>query len=169
MKHWPKSLVKNLELIMFQIKTRILSLFLAATLVVLPVHAMAQQGGKITDLKEGDPAPFNGILLDTTASARLLVEKEYQDEECDIRISYELEKIKARHALEMGIIENRLALSEESHSSILSLKNAEITRLQEIALKNPNDNANWWFTGGVVAGIITSVVIFYAAVEIPKE
>jgi hypothetical protein len=154
---------------MYQIKTKILSLFLAATLVVLPVHAMAQQGGKITSLQEGDPAPFNGILLDTTASARLLTDKEYQDEECDIKISYELEKIKARHALEMGIIENKVVLLEESSSSILSLKNAEIARLQELALKNPNDNANWWFTGGVVAGIVTSIVIFYAAVETSKN
>ena len=108
-------------------------------------------------------------MLDTAASARLLTDKEYQDEECDIKISYELEKIKARHALEMGIIENKVVLLEESSSSILSLKNAEIARLQELALKNPNDNANWWFTGGVVAGIVTSIVIFYAAVETSKN
>jgi hypothetical protein len=154
---------------MYRTKTKAISLFMCFAILAIPSNVLAQQGGKITDLQEGDPAPFSGILLDTTASARLLTEKEYQNEECDIKISYEVEKIKARNALEMGIIENRLVLLEESHSSILSLKNSEIERLQEMALKNPNDNANWWFTGGVVAGIITSLAIFYAAVEIPKE
>lgn len=142
---------------------------MAIVITALPVHALAQQGGNITSLEEGAPAPFSGILLDTTASARLLTDKEYQDEECDIRLTYELEKLKARHAMEMGIIESKIVLLEETNSSILSLKDSEIARLQEMALKNPNDNANWWFTGGVVAGIVTSVIIFYAAVEIPKN
>ena len=164
-----KNLVRSLELIMYQIKTKVISLFMCFAILAIPSNSLAQQGGKITDLQEGNPAPFSGILLDATASARLLTEKEYQSEECDIKISYELEKIKARHALEMGIIENRLALLKESNSSILSIKNSEIGRLQELALKNPNDNANWWFAGGVVAGIITSLAIFYAAVEIPKD
>jgi hypothetical protein len=150
-------------------RIKMLSLFMCFAILAMPTHALAQQGGKITDLQEGDPAPFSGILLDTAASARLLTEKEYQDEDCDIKINYELEKIKARHSLEFGIIESKVVLLEEANSSILSMKNSEIGRLQELALKNPNDNAHWWFAGGVVAGILTSLAIFYAAVEIPKE
>lgn len=165
----PKSLVRSLELIMYRTKAKAISLIMCFAILAIPSNVLAQQGGKITDLQEGDPAPFSGILLDTTASVRLLTEKEYQDEECDIKISYELEKIKARHALEFGIIESKVILLEEANSSILSIKNSEIGRLQELALKNPNDNASWWFAGGVAAGILTSLAIFYAAVEIPKE
>tara|TARA_R110000744_G_scaffold352824_2_gene459078 strand:+ start:1194 stop:1658 length:465 start_codon:yes stop_codon:yes gene_type:complete len=154
---------------MFQVKTKILSLLICSAILTIPVHTLAQQGGKITNLDEGTPAPFSGILLDTTASARLLTEKEYQNEECNIKLSYEFEKIKARHNLEMGIIKSKVVLLEETSTSILSMKDIQIKRLQELTLKNPNDNANWWFTGGVVAGVITSLVIFYAAVEIPKE
>ena len=154
---------------MFRIKMKTLSLFMCSVMLAMPSYASAQQGGKITNLSEGTPAPFSGILLDVAASARLLTEKEYQNEECNIKLSYEFEKIKARHNLEMGIIKSKVVLLEESSTSILSMKDTEIKRLQELALKNPNDNANWWFTGGVVAGIITSLAIFYAAVEIPNE
>jgi len=154
---------------MFQVKAKILSLFMCFVILSIPSHTLAQQGGRVTDLQEGNPAPYSGILLDTAASARLLTEKEYQDEDCDIKINYELEKIKARHALEFGIIESKVVLLEEANSSILSMKNSEIGRLQELALKNPNDNAHWWFAGGLAAGILTSLAIFYAAVEIPKE
>jgi hypothetical protein len=154
---------------MFRIKMKTLSLLMCSVILTIPASTLAQQGGKITSLDEGTPAPFSGILLDTTASARLLTEKEYQNEECNIKLSYEFEKSKARHNLEMGIIKSKVVLLEESSTSILSMKDTEIKRLQGLALKNPNDNANWWFTGGVVAGIITSLAIFYAAVEIPKE
>ena len=94
-----------------------------------------------------------------------MAEKEYEQIECDLRIEYELQKFKAKHALEIGIIQNRASLLEEQNVSILSIKNTEIERLQKLALKDPNDNANWWFTGGVAVGIITSIAIFYAAVE----
>ena len=67
---------------MSQVKAKILSLFMCFVILTIPSHTLAQQGGRVTDLQEGNPAPYSGILLDTAASARLLTEKEYQDEDC---------------------------------------------------------------------------------------
>tara|TARA_R110000824_G_scaffold27426_3_gene93169 strand:- start:416 stop:880 length:465 start_codon:yes stop_codon:yes gene_type:complete len=151
-----------------EIKTKCLALFLGLTIIFMPTSVLAQETGKITNLEKGEEAPFQGVLMDTATAGRLLAEKEYEQIECNLRIEYELQKIKAKYALEIGIIENRATLLEEQNTSILSIKNTEIERLQKLALKNPNDNANWWFTGGVVAGIVTSIAIFYAAVETSK-
>ena len=38
-----------------------------------------------------------------------------------------------------------------------------------IVKDNPNDHNHWWLAGGVFAGIVTSIVIFYAAVEIKEN
>ena len=76
--------------------------------------------------------------------------------------------MEAKHALDMANVQATLDVLRVQHSSFVEIKDSEIKRLQELALKNPNDNANWWFGGGVVVGIITSIVIFYAAVEIQK-
>ena len=147
-------------------KTKCLSLFLGLTIIFMPYSVLAQETGKITNLKKGDEAPFQGVLMDTITAGRLLAEKEYEQIECDLRIEYELQKFKAKHDLEIAIIENRATLLEEQNTSLLSIKNAEIERLQKLALKDPNDNANWWFAGGVLAGIVTSIAIFLSLIHI---
>ena len=48
----------------------------------------------------------------------------------------------------------------------MKIKDEEINRFQKLALERPNKNSHWWFAGGMFAGIATSVIIFYAAVEI---
>ena len=101
-------------------------------------------------------------------AARLIAEEEHKQLECNLKINFELEKMEAKHALDMANVQATLDVLRVQHSSFVEIKDSEIKRLQELALKNPNDNANWWFGGGVVVGIITSIVIFYAAVEIQK-
>ena len=55
---------------------------------------------------------------------------------------------------------------KKKYDSILKIKDEEVERFQKLALEKPNKNSHWWFAGGMVTGIVTSVVIFYAAVEI---
>lgn len=128
---------------------------------------MATQG-RVASLTEGESAPFTGVLFDETFSARLIAEEEHKQIECNLKIKFEIEKMEAKHALEMGNVQATLDTLRAQHRSITDIKDSEIKRLQELALKNPNDNANWWFGGGVTVGIITSIVIFYAAVEVQK-
>ena len=151
-----------------KMKTKLLALFLSIMMATVPSLAIAQEEGRITNLEEGDEAPYKGVLLDTNSAARLLAEEEYKQIECNLKINYETQKIIAQHALEMGNVQSAFDSLKEQNRSILSIKDSEILRLQELALKNPNDNANWWFAGGLVAGIVTSIAIFYAAVETSK-
>ena len=65
--------------------------------------------------------------------------------------------------------------SETDKSSYMKADNTfnkvmdEVNRFEKLALEKPNKNSHWWFAGGMVAGIVTSVVIFYAAVEIGER
>ena len=143
---------------------RTLAVILSVLMIFTPLSVLAENG-RVANLKEGELAPFDGVLLDTNTAAKILAEEEYKQIECNLKIDYELEKVKARHSLEIGNVQSALDSLKEQNSSILRIKDAEILRLQELALKNPNDNAHWWMAGGVAAGILTSIAIFYAAVE----
>ena len=143
---------------------RTLAVILSVLMIFTPLSVLAENG-RVANLKEGELAPFDGVLLDTNTAAKILAEEEYKQIECSLKIDYELEKVKARHSLEIGNVQSALDTLKEQNSSILRIKDAEILRLQELALKNPNDNAHWWMAGGVAAGILTSIAIFYAAVE----
>lgn len=147
---------------------KIITTILALTLCFTPTIAYAQEAGAIIDLKKDDPAPYDGVLFDRNAAARLLADKEYNQIECNLKINFQIEKLKAKHILEMGTLQASFEALKGQNTSLLEIKDAEILRLQEMALKNPNDNSHWWMAGGVVAGIVTSIAIFYAAVEIER-
>jgi len=136
--------------------------------LLTPCSVMANETGRVASLKEGQPAPYSGVLFDETFAARLIAEEEHKKIECNLKIKFELEKMEAKHALEMANVQATLDSLRAQHSSFVDIKEQEIKRLHALALKNPNDNANWWFGGGVAVGIITSIVIFYAAVEVQK-
>ena len=148
-----------------KIKNKLLALFVCSVLISAPLSANAQQ---ITNLEKDDPAPYAGVLMDTNTAAEILANEEYKKVECDLKIKFQVEKLEARHVLEMGTLQSRFDSLKEQNLSILRIKDAEILRLQEMALNNPNDNAHWWMAGGVVAGIVTSIAIFYAAVEVKQ-
>ena len=136
-------------------------------LVMAPIPATASEG-KVASLKKGAPAPYDGVLFDEIFAARLIAEEEHKDIECDLKTNRQIEKLQAQNALDTANLQNRLDLLKEQSQSILHIKDEEIKRLQELALKNPNDNSHWWLGGGVVMGILTSIAIFYAAVEVQK-
>jgi hypothetical protein len=54
---------------------------------------------------------------------------------------------------------------DKKYSSLLQIKDKEIERLSKIAT-GTNDYSSLWFSGGVIAGIITSVLIVYAVNEV---
>lgn len=122
---------------------------------------------KTTDLEEGEPAPFAGVLLNPAAAAKLATEKEHADAMCDARVRREVALKEAELQLEVAELEatksslqQRLELEQalnEEHVEALSL---ELERAQKRARA-----AKWaplYFTGGVIAGVLVIVAGAYA-------
>ena len=146
-----------------------ISVLMFIVTLLLPTRSLADETPKLADMAAGQKAPFAGTLLNPAAVAQMITEKETMQTECVLAKAYVEEKEKAKCDLLVKTAGARLDASKTTLDSILSIKNREIERLNQLALNRPNDNNHWWFSGGVVAGIITSVVIFYAAVEISHE
>ena len=63
-----------------------------------------------------------------------------------------------------------MSFSKKKYDEILDIKDDEIDRLHMIIENtNSSDNYIWWFVGGTTTGIVVSVAIFYAAVEISNK
>ena len=54
----------------------------------------------------------------------------------------------------------------KTHNQLLVQKEKEINQLNEIIKDEIDDHSHWWFAGGIVLGIVLSIGIFYAAVEV---
>ena len=47
-------------------------------------------------------------------------------------------------------------------------KEKEVVQLNEIIKDEISDHSHWWFASGILAGVLLSIGIFYAAVEVQK-
>ena len=121
---------------------------------------------KVAEIKQGQKAPFNGILYNYQANAVLLASKEKGQLECSLQLKHSLAKEKARCDMLTSLVKVSLASNEKKYDAILKIKNNEIDHLQKITLDRPNAYNHWWFAGGFIGGVALSLGIFYAAVEI---
>ena len=138
-------------------------------LVVFPLLSFAQEAPKIKPMNQGEVAPFPGVLFNSSAVAQSIAEKEYNADQCRLRTAHIEQKEKIKCVLLVSTVKVEVDFLQKKYDSILKIKDEEINRLQKFALEKPNKNSHWWFAGGVIAGIVTSVVIFYAAVEIGER
>tara|TARA_R110001583_G_scaffold6811_10_gene34330 strand:- start:3985 stop:4425 length:441 start_codon:yes stop_codon:yes gene_type:complete len=136
-------------------------------IIFLPTFCFAQ--GKVSVLKKGQKAPFDGILLDKQAEAVLAAKRESVVKICELEKTYLEKHSKAVCKLDISILNAQLGSQKAKHKELMALKEQELKRLNE-ALKEsqkPSYN-NLWFGAGLVAGIGLSLGIFYAAVQTAK-
>ena len=138
-------------------------------LAAFPVLVFADDLPKIKPMNQGEVAPFAGVLFNSAAVAQSVAEKEYNSEQCRLRIEHVEQKEGAKCKLLVTTATVEMDFLTKKYDSILKIKNEEINRFEKLVLEKPNKNSHWWFAGGMVAGIVTSVVIFYAAVEIGER
>ena len=147
---------------------QLLALILISTLI-FPTYVFAQEAPKITDIQEGQPAPFAGTLLNPAAAAQIIAEKENIKSECELKYAYIKEREKAKCDLLISNLNVSLDITQKKYESIISIKDDEIKRLNEIALKSSGDYSHWWAAGGFIVGALVSIGIFYAAAEVANR
>ena len=145
------------------------ALILILTLsLIFPAYTFAQEIPKVTDIQKGQSAPFAGTLLNPVAAAQIIAEKENTKAECKLRYEYIQQREKTKCDLLLGNANTSLTAANMKYETILKIKDDEINRLQDIALERPNDNSIWWYAGGILTGILVSVGVFYAAIEVQR-
>ena len=143
-------------------------IFLLVSLLVFQPLVLAQEVEPIiTDIIEGQTAPFSGTLLNPSAVAQMLAEKEASETECELRIEYAEDRQQAMCDLVVDSTTASLEALQERYNTIMDIKDQEIERLTEIAIEaDHGDFSTVWFTGGVMLGVATAIAIAFAINEI---
>tara|TARA_R110000824_G_scaffold5670_9_gene26099 strand:+ start:32369 stop:32833 length:465 start_codon:yes stop_codon:yes gene_type:complete len=153
-------------------KKKILSVLLSFIIVMLPIAVKAQEvedlEGQIIPIDKNEKAPFSGILLDTIAASKITIDKKYTLLESKLKLDFELKKLTSEFQFKLDTLQISHDSLKMKTDSIINIKDGEIHRLQELIKDDPNDYTHWWFSGGVAIGIIVSIGIFFAAVEVAK-
>ena len=146
--------------------TRLISTLLTFLIILIPVNSYSNP--KVAEIKQGQKAPYNGILYDYEANAVLLASKEKGQLECSLQLKHSAAKGEAKCDMLTSTVKASLTATEKKYDAILKIKNNEIEHLQKITLEQPNAYNNWWFAGGFLSGVALSMGIFYAAVQTAK-
>ena len=139
-------------------KLRNFLIFLTLTSFTLVAHA---QGTGVVKVEQGSTVPFAGWCLTEPAMAKIIADKEQEEQRCQLRLGEQKEKLEAKFNLEIGDLKLRVESLEKELKDTITIKDQEIEKLEKIALDNPN---NYWYlftAGGFVIGVGTTVGIVY--------
>ena len=119
--------------------------------------SLAYGEAQFTNLKLGEPAPFNGRLLNDEALATLVVNQDSIEEACAIEIDYELDVAKAKWNYDFEIMKITLEGKLERSEARVEAQQQELDYLR--SHDKPNRTFLWVSTGFAI-GTATSVAIF---------
>jgi len=142
------------------IMKKILAGIISLQLLFIPVSAHADE--VITNINEGEPAPFSGTLFNPEASARIIIELEHANEACDLRISEAEAILTARHNFEMEVLQASLTSCNELCESRLGIRDGQINFLNEELTKKKPANQALYFVLGTVLGVGLTLGTSYA-------
>ena len=145
---------------------QLISIFLAVTIILTPTAILAQQDPQskpeITNLKRGDTAPFDGILLDPYAFAEMMAKMEIDTERFKLELDYLGKKKDAEWGLKYDSLQASFDSLQFKYDNILEIKDNEIKVLREIAIEK-KDYSIWWYAGGFLSGVVLCLGVLYAA------
>jgi hypothetical protein len=114
--------------------------------------AYSEDVGRFSTLATNEPAPFEGVLFDPMATARILAQAELFRSECDIEIEYRIDLQATEFQLERQELNLRLTSLSDEYSLLITQKDLEIAQLQK-TIRTQSPRNNWiWAAGGVLLG-----------------
>jgi len=149
---------------------KILVCFISVLLVTLPTQAAADElDGKVTSLSLGEEAPYAGILLDSIAASKMIVNQKFFRSEIELELRKEFQQDLANKRLAFDLLKVEHDSLKKIHEETLLIREQQINNLNDLLKEEMgNDYTEWWVMGGVVIGIVLSVAVFYASVEVVK-
>ena len=111
-----------------------------------------------TTLKEGEAAPFDGRLLNNAAIARLIVDKQFKDNECQLSVDYDVGLMKATEQYKYDILYAKCEAGDQRLNDLLEIRQEELEFLRK--QYDPPKTA-WWVAAGFAMGAATSIGIMY--------
>tara|TARA_B100000287_G_C20498690_1_gene728196 strand:+ start:23 stop:502 length:480 start_codon:yes stop_codon:yes gene_type:complete len=156
-------------------KFKLLSILLTILIVLMPFHIYAGQqdpddslnvDGNLLYIGKGEKTPYAGILFDIPAATKLKIDKQFMVLKFKLEIDFMKKKLNAEHSLVLSKLQLKYDTLKTKTDSLLKIKTEEINRLQVLIKEDTKSYSHWWFVGGIIAGCLLSLGIYYAAIEI---
>tara|TARA_Y100001938_G_C8072734_1_gene424107 strand:+ start:17 stop:502 length:486 start_codon:yes stop_codon:yes gene_type:complete len=123
----------------------------------------------VTELKKGEAAPFEGILLSKTAAARLYGDLNFFEKECELKLTKELDVAKLQYTAQIDVLKLKLDVENTRTEKLLQIKNERIEFLEKNWKPQPwYESGEFWLAVGLVSGILLTVGTAHAINQVDK-
>ncbi len=130
--------------------------------MALPAYALDANvpEGNFTILEVGKIAPFSGVLFDAKATAYILADKRFTEEEMQLQIGFALHKQRLEYEKKLESAQLQLEVSEGQSALLLEQRDKHIQALQEQLLKKPAGQKLLNIVGvGVLTGLVAYILV----------
>jgi len=138
---------------------------LAAMILAAPQISYAECAD-LTPRTQGQPAPCDGVHVKSSAVAKIIVDKEVAEQQCQNRVDAQKQTSEAVCAASISKKDNTIKGLKEIHKIKSDIKNSQIDFLIERLDKASNPRSGRWFSGGVITGIALTMASAWALNQI---
>lgn len=147
---------------MTKIFTNLLCAWICCWLVISPTISYAQDiAPEPAPLKQGEPAPFNGVLIPTVRAAEITAQLEQQEQLCSVRVDSGVATATNALNLRLNNCNSSRAVTEEMYTLQLT-SYREYTDFLEKKAMGPKIPQEWIFIIGIAAGVGITIGAGYA-------
>lgn len=121
---------------------------------------------KYTELKQGEPAPYAGILLTKEAVSKIYVDQESEIAKLKIEHEYQLNTSKLSAETKYSLLDTRYKLDVKMYQAMIENRDDAIKKLP---VYSQGYKADWSMIGGFVLGSVITVGIVYSIDKIQTQ
>ena len=127
-----------------------------------PLHAEE----KYTELKQGEPAPYAGVLLTKESIAKIYADHQARIEKIILDNEVKIEQSDLTHQSKYDLLESKYKLNEEMYKEMILNRDDVIKNLPVYQQTLKTD---WSFIGGFILGAGITVGIVYSVDKITTQ
>ena len=114
---------------------------------------------KFSNIKQGEVAPFTGRLFNNAAVSKIIVDNQFGNLECKLRVDFEIGQVRAEEQYKYDILYAKSEADNQRFTDVISIRDQHIQSLEKYVRPS---NAHWWAIGGFTVGAGAAIGIMYA-------
>ena len=135
-------------------------------MLLISLFKPLQAEEKYTELKQGEPAPYAGILLTKEAIAKIYADQEAEIAKLKIEHEYQVNTLKLSEKTKYDLLDNRYKLDVEMYTSMIQNRDNAIKKLP---VYSEGYKSDWSMIGGFILGSVITVGIVYSVDKITTQ
>ena len=121
---------------------------------------------KYTELKQGEPAPYAGILLTKEAIAKIYADQEATIAKLEIENNTSLAQQSLSNKIKYDLLDTKYKLNEEMYKNMITNRDNVI---KDLPVHRQTIKTDWGFVGGFILGAGITVGVVYSIDKITNE